>query len=207
MTDRILGEHPGRDDLIDVMRENGAVVVDNRAQPLACHLCLSEPGKIEVCTLCAGRGLLLDVPYLEDPWNEVHPNIFVGGHRVASWENSRCIVTDQFGFVVSLHKQHGYGPDDHIPERRLLIADADLDPDHHDKVDTVAEEVWAASAETKVLVRCLAGINRSALIAARAIMFDGYTADQAIEKIRAARSDWCLFNQSFVDYPRAKDVS
>lgn len=206
MTEQILGVHPESDGLLDVQTEAGAVARANGLPPVVCHECLGGEGQA-TCAQCAGRGFFDDIPYLPDPWTEVIPNLFVGGHRVDSWENQKCIVTDEFDLVVSLHSEPGYGPQDGIPEVRMRIRDADLDPEHHDKIDVIANEVAArVRAGEKVLVRCLAGINRSSLVAARAMMINGLTADEAITKIRLERSPFCLFNQSFVAFLRSQDV-
>lgn len=51
----------------------------------------------------------------------------------------------------------------------------------------------------RVLVTCQMGINRSAMLAAMAmrVAFD-MDADEAIHRIRAMRSSWCLNNPQFV---------
>ncbi len=51
-----------------------------------------------------------------------------------------------------------------------------------------------------VLVHCTAGLNRSGLIVALALMANGLTADQAIDLIRERRDQWALCNESFVEF-------
>jgi protein-tyrosine phosphatase len=53
------------------------------------------------------------------------------------------------------------------------------------------------------LVHCQAGLNRSSLVAARALVLDGMTPDNAITLIRAMRSPACLSNPSFERWLRA----
>lgn len=67
-------------------------------------------------------------------------------------------------------------------------------------VDDIARWVNERVKEGPTLVHCQAGLNRSALIAARALMLSGDSADQAISKVRAARGPEALSNQSFVDW-------
>ena len=51
-----------------------------------------------------------------------------------------------------------------------------------------------------VLVHCQAGLNRSSLVAARALMFEGRPAVDAIAVVRKRRSPACLCNQAFEEY-------
>lgn len=64
-------------------------------------------------------------------------------------------------------------------------------------------------AGKRVLVTCQAGVNRSALIAAIAMVLSGLSADDAITRIRAARKpeSGCmpLFNQHFCELIRTVD--
>lgn len=73
-----------------------------------------------------------------------------------------------------------------------------------DQIDTLARLVngWMSAQKGNVLVHCQAGLNRSSLVVARVMMMRGYTADEAIKKIREARSPACLCNDSFEDYLR-----
>lgn len=62
---------------------------------------------------------------------------------------------------------------------------------------TVAEHV---SAGRCVLVHCLAGLNRSGVVSARALMFMGVPVSAAINAVRAARGPYALLNTHFVDW-------
>jgi protein-tyrosine phosphatase len=86
------------------------------------------------------------------------------------------------------------------------MADADLDPRHHTMLDDWAERIVGyLDEDRKVLVRCQAGINRSGLVVALAMLRMGWTADAAIARIREVRSPYALFNQSFTRYLHAKE--
>lgn len=73
-------------------------------------------------------------------------------------------------------------------------------------VDVIAS--WVNSwrdADQAVLVQCAAGLNRSGLIVARALMLrDHMTADQAIALIRGRRSPACLHNEAFEGWLRSQ---
>ncbi len=64
-----------------------------------------------------------------------------------------------------------------------------------DAARTVAERV---AAGRRVLVHCWAGLNRSGVVSARALMFMGVPVSEAIARVRAARGENALFNDAFV---------
>lgn len=68
---------------------------------------------------------------------------------------------------------------------------------------TVAERVEAGR---RVLVHCWAGLNRSGVVAARALMYMGVPAADAIAAVRAARGEDALFNGNFVAWLHAEDA-
>lgn len=63
-------------------------------------------------------------------------------------------------------------------------------------IDTIAKLVNECRREGKTLVHCQAGLNRSALVTARALMLDGMSADDAITLLRK-RSPMVLCNLTF----------
>ena len=65
----------------------------------------------------------------------------------------------------------------------------------------------AVEAGRKVLVRCQAGLNRSSLVAALAMIRMGYQPQQAIDLIREKREPFCFFNQNFVGIVLAQEVA
>ena len=64
-----------------------------------------------------------------------------------------------------------------------------------DAARTVADRVIAGR---RVLVHCWAGLNRSGVVSARALMFMGVPVSGAIAAVRAARGTNALFNTHFV---------
>ena len=65
------------------------------------------------------------------------------------------------------------------------------------QVDAIAAWVNAGRRSAPTLVHCQAGLNRSSLVAARALMLEGRSADEAITLIREQRSPACLCNPAF----------
>ena len=71
--------------------------------------------------------------------------------------------------------------------------------------DAVAETVFWLDVGKRVVVNCQAGLNRSGLVSALALMeWAGLTADEAINLIHARRSPLCLVNASFVAFLKEK---
>jgi protein-tyrosine phosphatase len=65
------------------------------------------------------------------------------------------------------------------------------------QIDAIA--IWALerAARGPTLIHCQAGLNRSSLVVARALILDGMTPPDAIALIRAQRSPACLCNPAF----------
>jgi protein-tyrosine phosphatase len=64
-----------------------------------------------------------------------------------------------------------------------------------DAARTVADRVTGGR---RVLVHCWAGLNRSGVVSARALMFMGVPVTDAIARVRAARGTLALSNEAFV---------
>ena len=69
---------------------------------------------------------------------------------------------------------------------------------------TVAERVTAGK---RVLVHCSAGLNRSGVVSARALMFMGVPVAEAIAKVRSARGPDALSNLDFVAWLHEEAVA
>jgi hypothetical protein len=80
-----------------------------------------------------------------------------------------------------------------------------------DSTDQAVEQIPALAAwvnicrkDGPVLVHCQAGLNRSSLVVAMALILEGSTADAAIALIRQKRSPACLCNPAFENWLRAQ---
>jgi protein-tyrosine phosphatase len=140
-----------------------------------------------------------------DPWNEIRPHLWMGAHY---WTDAHCelqpaVVTDQFDLVVSLYVLAGHGPPDGIEHRILEIPDRPLAPGQLEDVAHLAEFVAdAVRANRTRLVRCHAGLNRSGLVTAQALVHLGMGVGDAIELLRRRRSPFALHNEMFEAYLR-----
>lgn len=170
--------------------------------PYLCHVCDGRRPAMDACSACAGRGRITSIGFVGTPWDEVAPGLWVGGHDYLDDARAggvqRAVVRDEFDVVVSLFSRDGHGPDGHVEHHSHRMPDAQLEPADLDAVDRLAQVVAERLAEGKrVLVRCQAGLNRSSLVAALALVHRGAAPQEAIDAIRSARSPNCLFNRSF----------
>lgn len=127
--------------------------------------------------------------------SHIEDNLWTGG----------CIdkarLPDDFAWVVSLYpwEQFTLGPDTQRIE--IEMYDHDGMPDLT-LLHQTAEAVVLAVAEGKTLVHCQAGLNRSGLVAALALVKMGRTPDEAIDLLRAKRGPVVLCNRTFVTWLR-----
>ena len=167
-----------------------------------CHVCLGERPAMDDCPACFGRGVIDWIGFTKTPWDEVVGGLWVGCHDYEEdGERAWAVVGDEFDVVVSLYSFPGHGPDPGVRHYSHRMPDALLEPEDAAEVEQlaalVADEV---SAGRKVLVRCQAGLNRSALVAALAMVRLGWEPSEAIAEIRERRDLNCLFNRAFVAY-------
>ena len=170
---------------------------------MLCHACYAEPDAVVDCVDCGGTGRATRMPLCADPWNEVVPGLWQGGHDVISQDREACVVGDEFDLVVSLVSRAGYGPAPEVEHLVLRMADAGIDPALGVRLDELAERIAAeVGSGNRVLVRCSGGLNRSGMLVAAALVKQGRTPDEAIGLVRAARGPWALTNPGFVAHVR-----
>lgn len=104
-------------------------------------------------------------------------------------------------FIVCLYPWQEYT----VPEG-ITITKAWL-YDYHEIPDVrqiVALARWTSAVRKigPVLCHCQAGLNRSGLVVALAMMIDGASADYAIRHLRSARSEYVLCNSTFAEWLR-----
>lgn len=86
-----------------------------------------------------------------------------------------------------------------ISERRFGFPDSVLA--EHDIPEIISIAKWLHTewkSGKKVLARCQAGWNRSGLVMALILCWEGFSPDEAIHFIRLKRSPYALCNQDFV---------
>jgi hypothetical protein len=169
-----------------------------------CHVCYAEPRDVPDCPGCRGTGRATSIPLCADPWNEVVPGLFQGGHDVRSQSRTACVVTDEFDLVVSMTSREGYGPDERVEHHVARMADAGVDAAIATRVHELARVTAEALATgRRVLVRCSGGLNRSGLVVAATLVRRGHEPDHAIALVRRARGPWALTNPAFVAHLRS----
>lgn len=129
--------------------------------------------------------------YFEVPLiSHIHDNLYLGG----------CIdgvqLPDEFKYVISLYpwEQYRIGPDTERHEFKLYDSSEEIPID---EIDAIASMVLECLERGKTLVHCQAGLNRSSLVTALAMMLNGMTAKEAIALIREKRCELCLCNETF----------
>jgi Dual specificity phosphatase, catalytic domain len=171
-----------------------------------CPVCQGYRDPEQDCLACGGRGVLDAIPWADRPRDEVVPGLWVGGHVCqpsGAPPDGHCYISPDEGFdlVVSLFYYPGFDPPEGVIHHQFKMADADLDPEHHTRLDELTDIICDALAyNRKVLVRCQAGLNRSSLVVALTMIKMGWQPWEAIERIRAVRSPYALCNYDFVEY-------
>ena len=130
-----------------------------------------------------------DVPII----SQIAPNLWQGG-----CEDGQVLP----GFIkhlVSLYPWERYRAR-HELDSVLLVRMYDSVDQTFEQIEELARWVNLCRRTGPVLVHCQAGLNRSSLVAARALMLEGRSAEDAITTLRAKRSPACLCNRAFEDY-------
>jgi hypothetical protein len=162
---------------------------------MKCLECADDRLEGAECRVCLGTGVAAYIPIPTDPWNEIADGLYQGSamHR----------VDDQFHAVYTLCSIRDSGPSYGIKHRRLHIPDGALAASELQQVVGLANLVaFDLDVGLRVLVRCRAGLNRSGLVVAIALLQRGRDVDEILKLERAHRSPWALCNPHFVDYLR-----
>lgn len=115
------------------------------------------------------------------------------------WSGPR-VGPDDFDSVITLYS--AAAPADWgVLEQRYGFMDGPLYTETLSTIHALAD--WGAQrleAGDRLLVRCQQGWNRSGLVTALILLRFGVSGADAVETIRAARSEWCLCNRDFEEY-------
>lgn len=143
---------------------------------------MNEPGVV-IQGMSMGQLIETRIPLM----TEVAPLLWVGGA-------AGTVLPEKIQHVVSMIGQVGY--EVRHPLRSVLVVHWEDDLNQPlSQADMIAD--WVNSCEGDVLVHCGAGLNRSSVIAAKAMVKRGMTAHDAISQIRQKRSEYCLTNPHF----------
>lgn len=128
-----------------------------------------------------------DVPFI----SEITDNLYVGGCE------DRLILPSNIQHVVSLYPWEQYRIKHQIKSSTSIwMFDAEGDVDVK-LIAGIARWVRTCVSDGPTLVHCQAGLNRSNLVAARFLMMQGRSAEEAIALLREKRSPAVLCNESF----------
>jgi hypothetical protein len=159
-------------------------------------------------TKIAPRSYTIDYP--KELWSELLPGLWQGGtddDDIYDQLATPAITKKSFDFVITAYAWAN-PVDWFVKEIRFGFYDsdmADFDPNDLHGIVRMAHEEWKRGQ--RVLIRCQAGMNRSGLIMALVLIREGYTAQEAIDLIRAKRSKHALFNGRFEKWLKEVDVS
>jgi len=129
------------------------------------------------------------VPFI----SQIEGNLWQGGCR------DGLILPTFFKHVVSLYKWESYTVE-HDLETSMTVKMFDSIGQGFEEIDDLAEWVNMCCDDGPTLVHCQAGLNRSSLVAGRALTLRGWTPVQAIELLRQRRSPACLCNRAFEEW-------
>jgi protein-tyrosine phosphatase len=130
-----------------------------------------------------------DVPYV----SQITLNLWQGGCQ------DGLQLPDEIVHVVSLYPWERYFTHEKVLSE-LYVRMYDSTDQGFEQIDELARYVNTRRQTGIVLVHCQAGLNRSSLVAARALILAGMPPKFAIDLIRKQRSPACLCNPSFYNW-------
>lgn len=133
-----------------------------------------------------------DVPFISN----IAPNLWQGGCE------DGLVLPREIKHVVSLYKWEQYTVEHELESSLTVTMYDSLDGPDYDQVKALAQWVNICRQTGPVLVHCQAGLNRSSLVAATALVLDGLSPEGAIALLRNVRSKACLCNPVFFDWVR-----
>lgn len=128
-----------------------------------------------------------DVPFI----SEIGANLWQGGCEEG------LLLPSYITHVISLYPWERYEII-HEVRSELYVQMYDSESQGYEQVDAVAEWINLCRRTGPTLVHCQAGLNRSSLVAARALFLDGIvTGSKIVEHLRETRSPAVLCNPAF----------
>jgi len=132
-------------------------------------------------------------------FSHIVDNLWVGGCP-------RGHLPDHFKSVICLYPWETYEVPDETVYVRAYLYDSHDEPDEKQiKALATVANVFRRMGPT--LVHCQAGLNRSNLVAAMALMLDGMRAPDAIRLLREKRCDMVLCNRTFESWLERQEVA
>ena len=154
-----------------------------------------DPTQIRLSGVTRHGHLNFDVPLI----SQVGVNLYLGGCP------ETLVLPDFVANLVSLYDGASYTVH-HRLSSSLSVPLHDSVNEDLTQIDSIARWVNSRCEFGPTLVQCQLGINRSALVVARALMLRGYSAVDAVSLIRAKRSHVCLCNPYFEEWLLSYDA-
>ncbi|GAA2230345.1 dual specificity protein phosphatase family protein [Herbiconiux moechotypicola] len=131
---------------------------------------------------------------------QISENLWHGGVEAG------LVLPDFIEFKLSLYPREDYALTKPLKESRTVLMYDSLDQTF-EQVAELAEWVNAKRKLGQVFVHCQAGLNRSSLVVAKALLLAGEvdTGQEAIDLIRARRDAACLCNSAFEAWVRGQE--
>lgn len=131
-----------------------------------------------------------DVPYM----SLVDETLYVGGCAKG------LFLPTNIEHVVSLYPWEKYTVKHELVTELSVRMYDDLAGPNREQVEAIARLVNVCRKSGPTLVHCQAGLNRSNLVAATALILDGVSPVTAVRTLRKARSRAILCNPVFLDW-------
>jgi len=151
----------------------------------------TDPLTLRMTGVSAHGFIPFDVPFI----SEIAPHLWQGGCQ------DGLPLPARIRHVVSLYPRERYEAG-HELDSMVEVRMRDNAGQGMDQIPVLAAWVNACRKTGPVLVHCQAGLNRSSLVTATALMLEGATADAAVALIREKRSPACLCNPAFEQWVR-----
>lgn len=159
-----------------------------------------------LCPDCDGSGWTVWAALATEPWTEIVPNLWIGGHDYNVGYTGTQVLqeaypNDTFDLVVSMYHRLGHEPASGVEHHEFIFTDGQLSDEILGQATQAGRIVADGIREgRKVLVRCQAGLNRSSLVAGIALVILGFSGADAVQLIRARRSPWALCNEQYAQF-------
>lgn len=128
-----------------------------------------------------------DVPYI----SPVAVNLYQGGCKTG------LVLPSEIKHVVSLYPWERYTNKHQVDSYTEVRMYDSLDGPNWDQVEALADWINVCRMLAPTLVHCQAGLNRSGLLAAVALVRGGMVPSEAIDLLRSSRSPAVLCNPLF----------
>ncbi len=139
-----------------------------------------------------------DVPFKVPLFSHIVGNLWSGGCPVGE-------APEEFEYIVNLYPWEPYDIQSHQVVTKAQLFDSS-DMPKEEQLYSLAACVNTYRHRGITLVHCQAGLNRSGLISALALIEDGMKAVDAIALLRAKRSPAVLCNQAFEEWLLTRDT-